>query len=277
MTYEIHPLAELIPPMADVEFAELRASIKTRGYLDDEPVVIYEGKILDGRHRERAARELGITPLVKQYEGEDPTGYVLAKNLDRRHLTTGQRSAAALKLLDYEKEQARERQGERTDLTSPTTEGKVPDRHETEATAKAGAKLGVSRSSVERVRTVAENRPDLLKKVEAGEITVNAAVEETTGKSTKTGVRHDERLTTKQDASGRQMPTVYYGKGDKWQESTEPLTRYLAAQKKRGYDFSHLNYKEARKRVQRIDSLIEGLQAARADLEPRSHKAKLSF
>ena len=35
----------------------------------------------------------------------------------------------------------------------------------------------------------------------------------------------------------RGWPTAYYGKGDKWQESTEPLTRYLAAQKKRGYDY----------------------------------------
>lgn len=183
MTYEIHPLAELIPPMTGVEFAELRASIKTRGYLDDEPVILYEGKILDGRHRERAARELGVTPLTKQYEGDDPIGYVLAKNLDRRHLTTGQRSASALKLLDYEKAEARERQGTRTDLdpTSGATDHKV-DEEASKAASRAGGKFGVSRSSVERARTVAEERPDLLEKVEAGEMTVNAAFNEAKGK-----------------------------------------------------------------------------------------------
>jgi hypothetical protein len=36
--------------------------------------------------------------------------------------TTGQRLASALKLLDYEKEQAKERQGARTDLRLPRQE-----------------------------------------------------------------------------------------------------------------------------------------------------------
>ncbi|MEX2106551.1 MAG: hypothetical protein WD810_06595 [Solirubrobacterales bacterium] len=88
-----------------------------------------------------------------------------------------------MKLLDYEKAEAGKRQAEgqklggqiRQGSASPTTEGEA-DSHETEATAKAGEKFGVSRTSVERARTVAEQRPDLLEKVEAGEMTVNADV-----------------------------------------------------------------------------------------------------
>lgn len=70
---------------------------------------------------------------------------------------------------------------------------------------------------------------------------------------------------------------VVYGKGDKWHEATEPLARYLTGWEKRGYEFRHLNPREAGKRVARIDQLIAGLTEARADLERRSHRAKLTL
>ena len=71
----------------------------------------------------------------------------------RRHLTTGQRSVAALKLLDWEREAARERQEEgqergrrvRHGLGSPSDDGKpedaeeTPTPHSSEAVAKAGS------------------------------------------------------------------------------------------------------------------------------------------
>jgi hypothetical protein len=181
LAYEIHPLAELIPAMSDQDFAELKTDIERNGLR--QPITLYEAKILDGRHRQAACSELGIEPAYVQYEGEDPASYVISLNLYRRHLTTGQRSAAALKLLDYEKEQAKARQGTRTDLqpTSAPTGAKV-DEHDTKATAKAGEKFGVSRSTVERARRVAKERPDLMEKVEAGDVTVNDAFNQATGR-----------------------------------------------------------------------------------------------
>lgn len=201
MKLEIHPLAELIPAMSAEEFAQLKTGIDVNGYLEDEPVVLFEGRILDGRHRYRACGELGIeAPTVDFRGGEDAAqAYVISKNLDRRHLTTGQRSVAALKLLDWEREAARERQaatqlagrepggdpivGSRQVMgTDGAEEQEKPTPHSSEAVAKAGEKFGVSGSSVERAKKVAEERPDLLKKVEAGELTVNSAFNETKGK-----------------------------------------------------------------------------------------------
>jgi len=80
-----------------------------------------------------------------------------------------------------------------------------------------------------------------------------------------------------QQIADKKPPTFYFGKGDKWKESTEPLRRYLAAWEKRGFEFAHLNPRQAAARVKRIDGLIDGLIAARADLEPRSEKATLTF
>ncbi len=74
----------------------------------------------------------------------------------------------------------------------------------------------------------------------------------------------------------RAQSDVYYGKGDKWREATKPLSRYLAAWEKRGYEFRHLNPREAGKRLRVIDDLIARLTEARTDLGQRSHRAKLT-
>lgn len=175
MSLEIHPLAELIPPMTDGEFAELRADIQEHGLLD--PITLYEGKVLDGRHRLRACEETGRSEGFEDYEGDDPAGFVISKNLHRRHLTNGQRALAATGLLEYETKRAKERMlSGKADPMQNSAQGP--------ATAEAGKKLGVSRDSVEKARAVKAARPDLAEKVAAGEITLNAAVEQQRGRST---------------------------------------------------------------------------------------------
>lgn len=179
---EVHPLAELIPPMTDDEFAELLADIATNGLLD--PVTLYEDKILDGRHRARACEELGKTPATTDFTGDDPAEFVISKNLHRRHLSTGQRAHAALAFLDYEKEKAKERQRAAGGDKTASAEFSISAPEHKVATAEAGKKFGTSRDSVEKARALAESRPDLSEKVKRGEITLNAAVEENRGRPT---------------------------------------------------------------------------------------------
>jgi hypothetical protein len=89
MKYPIHPLADIIPAMSDSEYQDLLADIKgPHGLL--EPITLFEGKVLDGRHRLRACEEAGIEPKFDEYKGSDPAAFVLAKNVKRRHLTTSQ-------------------------------------------------------------------------------------------------------------------------------------------------------------------------------------------
>lgn len=63
-----------------------------------EPVWLFEGKILDGRNRYRAASAMGVQFETRQYEGTDAVGFVISLNLYRRHLTESQRAAVAAKL-----------------------------------------------------------------------------------------------------------------------------------------------------------------------------------
>lgn len=67
-----------------------------------------------------------------------------------------------------------------------------------------------------------------------------------------------------------------YGAGDKFDEAMTPAKRYLAAWKRKGNEFRHLNPKEASRRLSLIDSLIADLEAIRPDLQKRSVSATYS-
>jgi len=88
-----HAAAEIFPQMDEGNFQELKDDIAANG--QQEPIVTYQGQILDGRHRYRACTELGIEPLIREYEGDDPWGFVVSMNLHRRHLKDSQRAMIA--------------------------------------------------------------------------------------------------------------------------------------------------------------------------------------
>jgi hypothetical protein len=94
--YEFHPIANIFPMMEGKEFERFKEDIKTRKL--QEPIITYDGKILDGRNRYNACKELYLTPTTKQYDGGDPVGFVLSANLHRRHLNESQRAMVAAKL-----------------------------------------------------------------------------------------------------------------------------------------------------------------------------------
>jgi ParB-like nuclease domain len=87
---KVHPVAALFPMMSPEEQAALAADIAERGQL--QPIVIGEnGEILDGRNRAVACEMAGVQPSYTRYEGNDPAGYALAANVQRRNLSTSQK------------------------------------------------------------------------------------------------------------------------------------------------------------------------------------------
>jgi ParB-like chromosome segregation protein Spo0J len=82
-----HPICLLIPSADDDELQDLTDDIRAHGLID--PIVLFEGMILDGRNRATACERAGIAPRYVQFGGgrEDALILVVSHNLKRRHLT----------------------------------------------------------------------------------------------------------------------------------------------------------------------------------------------
>ena len=91
-----HPLADLFPPVVGDEFDALVEDIRAHGLR--QPVVPYDGKVLDGRNRLRACEVAGVEPRYEVVDGteDEALALVISLNLARRHLTTAQRAALAV-------------------------------------------------------------------------------------------------------------------------------------------------------------------------------------
>ena len=82
-----HPICLLIPSADEYELQELTDDIRAHGLID--PIVLFEGMILDGRSRAAACERARVTPRYVQFVGgrEDALILVISHNLKRRHLT----------------------------------------------------------------------------------------------------------------------------------------------------------------------------------------------
>ena len=82
-----HPICLLIPPADEYELQDLADDIRAHGLID--PIVLFEGMILDGRNRAAACERAGVEPRYVQFGGgrEDALILVVSHNLKRRHLT----------------------------------------------------------------------------------------------------------------------------------------------------------------------------------------------
>jgi hypothetical protein len=177
-----HPYAELFPPMTSAEFYGLCADIARLGL--QEEIVLYEGKILDGRSRYLACLLKGVTPRFREYAGEcggSALAFVASKNIHRRHLTDGQRAwlASRLKPLFEEEAQLRQRAGLKVGDSAPRLgEFSQTGKHEEygPSAQKAAQLMKVSDFSVKAADTVKNHGvPQLADALAAGKIAVSTA------------------------------------------------------------------------------------------------------
>ena len=99
--YELHELCKMFPEADEQTLKEMAEDIKENG--QNEPIILYEGKILDGRNRLLACEIAGVEPSFIQFSGEEPLQFVLSKNLYRRHLSDSQRAMMAHKVWEMTK------------------------------------------------------------------------------------------------------------------------------------------------------------------------------
>lgn len=57
-------------------------------------IVVKDGVLIDGRNRREACRRAAVTPHLKELNGTDPVAFIISSNINRRHMTKGQRAMA---------------------------------------------------------------------------------------------------------------------------------------------------------------------------------------
>jgi site-specific DNA-methyltransferase (adenine-specific) len=164
--------------MADDAYQALKADIAAHGLR--EPVWTWRGELIDGRHRLRACRELGVEPLFREWDGEGSlVTFVVSLNLHRRSLTPGQRALLSAEIEPALAREAKERQ------TSGLKKGKekpvqeiVPEREKGQARDQAARQTGTNGRYVSDAKAVMEKAPDLVQKVKDGTLTLPQARQE---------------------------------------------------------------------------------------------------
>jgi hypothetical protein len=153
-----HPLANLFPLLDGPEFAALVEDVRRNGL--NEPIVLLDGKVLDGRNRDAACAQAGVEPRYVEFAGDDPLAFVISANLHRRHLSESQRAMVAAKLATL-------KDGQRADRV----EQALP-------IGRASELLNVGARSVARAREVRDRgAPELVHAVESGDVAVSTAAD----------------------------------------------------------------------------------------------------
>ena len=161
---EYHELSTVFSSFEDTEeFKELVDSIKKEGL--NHPILIWQDKIVDGRHRHKACRLAGVEPhyeyLPDNLSLQQVMDRVVAENILRRHLTVGQRAMIAASLANMT--QKDNQWSARTNSSELKSNGG------------AAKSLAVGPTAVRDAKKVKRDAPDLAKKVERGEMSLNAA------------------------------------------------------------------------------------------------------
>ena len=159
---EHHPIANVFPMLESAALRELADDIGQHGLL--EPIIFYQGKILDGRNRDEACLIAGVEPRYVQFDGDDAQALdlVVSRNLRRRHLNESQRAMAAATVANMK------HGGDRRSDQPANWHGV--------SRSTAAAALNVSERSVARAAVVRnQGAPELIAAVEAGVIPVSTA------------------------------------------------------------------------------------------------------
>ena len=154
---KLHKYCALLPRMMVEEYQLLKTDIQTHGLL--EPIVTYEGSILDGRHRHNICEELAVQLVYVEFQSigynGSPLDFVISKH-QRRNLTPDQKAVLADKIAGL-------KLGERLSLTNETLV----------TLSEALISTGASKGQVGKLRKIKKDNPKVIERIESGETSIN--------------------------------------------------------------------------------------------------------
>lgn len=198
--------ANYIRPLSDEEFEKLKESIKLEGIRD--PLVVWNGFLIDGYHRYKIATELEIefkTIEIDLPDKEAVKEWIIKNQLGRRNLTSQEASYYRGKLYESRKKDThshpksvgknypRLRISEEISKEYGVSEKTIRNDAEfSKAVDKVAEKVGkeaknailtgqinIPKKDVEKIIEIKEEAPEFIEPVLNGEITISKAVQET--------------------------------------------------------------------------------------------------
>ena len=159
-------------PVNEVMVSRISGSMQKKGYDKSQPLHVWKERMLlvDGHHRRLAAIKAGLREVPVFYHHfnsmEEALEYAILLQTDRRNLSDAE-IYKTLQTLDSLKSR-----GRTTDDNEPRQQGKSA-----EITAQ---KIGISRSKVEKARTIQNKAsPEIKAAVESGTMSIHAAYSDT--------------------------------------------------------------------------------------------------
>lgn len=160
---------KLVPNVSDTDFQILKKSIKENGLWT--PVYVNaEGVILDGYHRQKACKELGIKIkfAVREFENKLlEKKFVIECNLVRRQLNDFQKSELGIPLQKINEEITKEKESQRKKGLSSNDESHNSNKE-------TSKQIGVSQGTFERAKKIINEAPEETKeKLRIGKTTIS--------------------------------------------------------------------------------------------------------
>ena len=227
--WPIHPICDLFPKMTPEERAELKQDMKQRaeGGIDplEHPILIYQQRILDGRHRDEIWMELANENACNGFfrdnlpphqsvsdDGGNLVAWMRAKsaNIVYRHIPADQKTAIFLKAVDtlpelkarleQIKEENAQRQKDGTPLDASDQRGDT-----NKETAKM---IGVGTTVIKAVKKLKTESPDKFDDLVQGKTTAKKSLEEIKLAKANLAVGDGDPVTTNdaRDEPAKQTP-----------------------------------------------------------------------
>lgn len=201
MEYKKHRL-NIYPEMSEDEFETLKAGMAEEGFDPDLPIILFEGAIIDGWNRYRAATQLGIERKFKEFKGSknDAFEYIIKTN-KRRSLSSSQKAAIAVEAEDVyaelEAEVEQQRRTKQAKTLKETHEEGVfgginsakqrdqKQKAEAETRTKLAKKFDTNPRYVSDAKKLREEKPDAYNQVLTGKISIPKVKKQEEIKQTK--------------------------------------------------------------------------------------------
>ena len=134
--------------------------------------------LLDGRNRIAACKLAGVDPRFSEYTGDSPVAFIIAANIERRHLEKGQKIALGLEIEPHFAEEARKRMAQAPGQPRGAKQSAVENVPQQKSRDQAAAAVGVSGKLLSAAKAIREADSVRFEKVKQGKLSVAKAKKE---------------------------------------------------------------------------------------------------